>query len=85
MTSKPKSKVFVVLEYSTGGKCCGCVGRYLVGARNLKEAEQTAKNVLGKTRRLKGYDNPITGHEHIKYGEVWREFLGSIEVCNKNN
>lgn len=51
MVSKPKSKTYIV-HHRVGSLC---KGRYRVGARNPKEAEDLLRKLLGKHMTTKMY------------------------------
>ena len=71
MSSKvKKSKTFVVLENGHAGQS-RTVGRYLVGAKNSKEAELILRNNIGKHKSVRTYYEEK--EKLLKYKEVIKE------------
>jgi 2'-5' RNA ligase len=54
MSSKPKSKTFIMHEMGSFRQLT-VKGRYKVGARNEKEAEELLRSVLGKPTSVRVY------------------------------
>ena len=54
MSSKPKSKVYIVLQGGNFGQP-RTIGRYRVGARNEREAEEILRDHLGKHIKARTY------------------------------
>lgn len=72
MASKPKTKTFILLHRGQahhGGYTV--LGRYKVGARNPKEAEQFLREVIGKHVKIQVYyeDKKVK----LTHGEVVKE------------
>lgn len=59
MGSKPKTKTYIVLHFSgstpNGNHTNIATGRYRVGARNEKEAEEFLRKKVGKHTRCRVY------------------------------
>lgn len=72
MASKPKTKTYIVHhrgQASHGGYTV--LGRYKIGARNEKEAENFLKEVVGKHAKVKVYYEDKQGI--LSHGMVIRE------------
>ncbi|MGX5609931.1 hypothetical protein ACWKTZ_26540 [Bacillus cereus] len=72
MASKPKAKTYIVHhrgQASHGGYTV--LGRYKIGARNEKEAENFLKEVVGKHDKVKVYYEDKK--EIVSHGIVIRE------------
>ena len=71
MSSKVKnSKTYVVLEHGCFGQKT-TIGRYLVGAKNPKEAEEILRANIGKHRSVRTYYEEKK--KLLKYKEVVKE------------
>lgn len=69
MASKPKTKDFIVHHRAkTKSKGCTVLGRYLIGAKNAKEAEDILKNHIGKHCNVTVYHE--CKESELKHGEV---------------
>lgn len=69
MASKPKAKTYIVHHRGRGPLgTCMVHGRYKVGARNEKEAEDLLRQVVGKHAKVKVYyrdDKKYVPHGHV--------------------
>lgn len=70
MSSKPKSKTFVLIHGGNYGEP-HAKARYLVGAKNEKEAEEILKKKIGKHAKVNVYYKDE--NNRVKYGEVIKE------------
>lgn len=72
MASKPKCKTYIVLhrgQASHGGYTT--LGRYIVGARNEKEAESLLRGSVGKHAKVSVYYEDK--HKKVSHGTVTRD------------
>lgn len=72
MSSKPKTKTYIVLHFSgstpNGNHTNIATGRYRVGARNEKEAEELTRTKVGKFARCRVYYQDK--YNDMKHGQV---------------
>jgi hypothetical protein len=75
MSSKPKTKIFIV-HHRGRTKNGGCIvlDRYLVGARNEKEAEELLRKSIGKYTKVSAYCQ--AKENTLSQGII-------IKICNK--
>jgi hypothetical protein len=72
MTSKPKSKTYIMHhrgQAEHGGYTI--LGRYKVGARNRKEAEELLRGVVGKHAKVRVYFEDKTSS--VVHGTIVKE------------
>lgn len=74
MASKPKAKTYIVHhrgQANHGGYTV--LGRYRIGARNEKEAEELLRETVGKHAKVKMYYEEKNKEKAVSHGIVIKE------------